>query len=135
VVNIIGKKWSTSPEQVVKMDRNIQLLIGGIFYGQGIDFHARIKSGFKIGVGLRCNPVLEVPFLADAGYLPCFPFGSRGSIVGCNLSGFCVHIRVLANRVPYGPRELLLPWPSFPKDRSGVSLPALSVICGVRTSG
>jgi len=24
VVNIIGKKWSTSPEQVVKMDRNIQ---------------------------------------------------------------------------------------------------------------
>lgn len=23
VVNIIGKKWSASPEQVVKMDRNI----------------------------------------------------------------------------------------------------------------
>jgi hypothetical protein len=28
VVNIIGKKWSTSPEQVVKMDRNIQIPTG-----------------------------------------------------------------------------------------------------------
>ena len=71
MVNITGKRWSTSPEQVVKMDRNLQL--GNevyIFLKEKLDLPInRAKSGIR-----RPN-TFE---LLGHGFTPTYRKGEKG---------------------------------------------------------